>query len=136
MRVNSRGRFEFRNRSQAYNSDMNSPTVRYFPLQAGDGPTNMALDEAMLLATEQGLASFRFYTWSEATLSLGYFQPAELRLSDPRLASLPWVRRSSGGAAILHHHELTYCLALPSGSEWRSQESWVCRFHHLVVKAL
>ena len=98
MRVNSRGRFEFRNRSQTYNSDMNTPTVRYFPLQAGDGPTNMARDEAMLLATEQGLASFRFYTWSEATLSLGYFQPAELRLSDPQLASLPWVRRSSGGA--------------------------------------
>ena len=39
------------------------------------GAWNMAVDEALLLdAAENGLATLRFYQWSEPTLSLGYFQ--------------------------------------------------------------
>ena len=103
--------------------------IRLLPFNPADGPTNMARDEAMLeSASERGIASLRFYTWSEPTLSLGYFQPSACR-SSPRFAPLPWVRRSTGGAAILHHHELTYSFALPARPEWKSAESWICRFH-------
>ena len=59
----------------------------------------MAADEALVRSAAEGIASLRFYGWSAATLSLGYFQPHSTRFSDPLLAALPWVRRPSGGAA-------------------------------------
>lgn len=106
--------------------------LRLLPTESLSGPENMAADEVMLLAAaDRNIASLRFYTWSVPTLSLGYFQPAA-----PRLTDVVWVRRPSGGAAILHHHELTYCLALPIGAPWQTKESWICRFHHLVTAAL
>ena len=112
-------------------------TVRLLPLETADGPTNMASDEALLEAAVAGNASLRFYTWAEPTLSLGYFQPESVRHSDARLAELPWVRRPSGGGALVHHHELTYALALPAGFDWQPKgESWICRFHGCIAKAL
>jgi lipoyl(octanoyl) transferase len=113
------------------------PHFRLLPIESLSGPMNMAADEVMLeAAADRAIASLRFYTWSEPTLSLGYFQPAAARLSDPLMSNLAWVRRPSGGGAILHHHELTYCLAVPAGSPWQGKESWVCRFHHLVSSML
>ena len=53
------------------------PPIRLMPFAAADGAANMAADEALLeTASDRGLASLRFYTWTEPTLSLGYFQPA------------------------------------------------------------
>ncbi|HEX4607356.1 MAG TPA: lipoate--protein ligase family protein [Urbifossiella sp.] len=104
-------------------------TLRLLPFAAADGATNMAADEALLESAAAGVASLRFYTWTEPTLSLGYFQPAEVRSATP---GVDWVRRSTGGAAILHHHELTYALALPPGGDWHNGGSWVCRMHHLL----
>src|SRR5688572_2464599 len=113
-----------------------SQTIRLLPFAGADGATNMAADEALLESAVRGVASLRFYTWSEPTLSLGYFQHASERTSDANLASLAWVRRSTGGAAIVHHRELTYALALPPGKEWVSPEHWICRFHHVVQRVL
>ena len=113
------------------------PTVRLLPFETLSGPRNMAADEALLhSASAGGVASIRFYGWSEPTLSLGYFQPAADRLADPMLAKLPWVRRATGGAALVHHHEVTYGLALPPGKAWHAGEPWACRFHHIVTAAL
>ena len=79
------------------------------------GPHNMAVDEALLeAAIDRGMATVRMYAWSEPTVSLGYFQRADETHLDPRLNGLPVVRRLSGGGAILHHHEITYSIALPS----------------------
>jgi lipoate-protein ligase A len=113
-----------------------SQTIRLLPFASADGATNMAADEAMLERAARGVASLRFYTWTEPTLSLGYFQHAEERTRDANLAALAWVRRSTGGAAIVHHHELTYALALPPGKEWASSENWICRFHHILQRVL
>lgn len=113
-----------------------SQTVRLLTFAGADGATNMAADEAMLESAARGVASLRFYTWSEPTLSLGYFQPAEDRAAAPNLARLVWVRRSTGGAAIVHHRELTYALALPPGKQWYSAEHWICRFHHILQRVL
>ena len=116
---------------------MPTPVCRLLPTQNLDGPRNMAADEVMLLAAaDRGIASLRFYTWTDPTLSLGYFQKAVERLRDPLLADCAWVRRPSGGGAILHHHELTYCLALPAGVPWQTRESWICRFHQTLAAAL
>jgi lipoyl(octanoyl) transferase len=96
----------------------------------------MAADEAMLeTAATRGLASLRFYTWLEPTLSLGYFQPSVGR-ELPRFSSLPWVRRSTGGAGIVHHHELTYSFALPADAAWKSAEPWICRVHKMLQAVL
>ena len=113
-----------------------SQTIRLLPFAGADGATNMAADEAMLESASRGIASLRFYTWTEPTLSLGYFQPADDRTRAARLAGLAWVRRATGGAAIVHHHELTYALALPAAKEWASAEHWICRFHHIVQAVL
>jgi lipoate-protein ligase A len=84
--------------------------------QPNSGSWNMALDEVLLeTAVNEGVSTVRVYQWSEATVSLGYFQDDEAFDRNSEFAKLPKVRRLSGGGAILHHHELTYSLALPAG---------------------
>ncbi len=76
-----------------------------------DGPTNMARDEHLLHSTGARPAAIRTYAWDPPTISLGYFQRAAqlAELPDP-LRSLAVVRRLTGGGAILHDQEITYCL--------------------------
>jgi lipoate-protein ligase A len=106
-----------------------------YPLLAADGPTQMAADEALLDRAVPGRAGLRFYTWSDPTLSLGYFQRAADRLDVPTLAELPFVRRLTGGGAIVHHHDLTYALALPVAPPYRGAGDWVCRMHDIIRAA-
>jgi lipoate-protein ligase A len=118
-----------------------TPRCRLLSYTIADGPHNMAADEALLESAATGSATLRFYGWSEATLSLGYFQPTTLHeVNDPQggllLASLPFVRRPSGGAALVHHHEVTYDLALPAGPPWQTGDSWLCRMHDVIAAAL
>jgi len=78
------------------------------------GAWNMAVDEALLEESlRTGDVFVRLYRWSEATVSLGYFQKATDCDTNEHLATLPVVRRLSGGGAILHHHEQTYSCCLP-----------------------
>ncbi|MCO8124201.1 lipoate--protein ligase family protein [Stieleria sp. TO1_6] len=92
--------------------------------EPGSAAGNMSLDQAILESVDSaavagaagigGVATeptLRFYTWASPTLSLGYFQSH--RDSSPRFQTLERVRRSTGGGAILHHHELTYSLTVP-----------------------
>ena len=113
---------------------MEELTCRLLPYTVADGATNMATDEALLGAALAGVATLRFYGWSPPTLSLGYFQKEQVRLSDPLLAGLPFVRRPSGGETLVHHHELTYALALPRS--WLGGERWPVRMHDIIRDAL
>jgi lipoate-protein ligase A len=96
----------------------------------------MASDEVMLQSAIQGIASLRFYQWNPATISLGYFQAEQTRHRLPLLASLPFVRRASGGGTLVHHYEVTYCLALPYGQTWQTGEAWLPRMHRIIAAAL
>jgi lipoate-protein ligase A len=97
----------------------------------------MAADETLLQTAASGAASFRLYGWSQPTLSLGYFQPSAASRAYAKLSELAWVRRPSGGAALVHHLEVTYMLALPPGTPWqKSDESWLRRMHTLLSEAL
>ena len=87
-----------------------------------DGFRNMALDEALLENCRQGgpaggsFPVLRVYGWNVPTLSLGRFQDA-LRAVDEefcRERGIPVVRRPTGGAAVLHDREVTYCLVGPT----------------------
>lgn len=114
-------------------------TCRLLPYAIADGPANMAADEALLATAVAGRASLRFYGWATATVSLGYFQPERVRREDALLAPLPYVRRPSGGATLVHHHEITYALALPPGPPWQSEYAgphWLRRMHGIIALAL
>lgn len=87
--------------------------ARGLSLRTDAAADNMALDQAILESVDHGgPPTLRFYQWSEPTLSLGYFQPLAERFSHPQSQSLAIVRRSTGGGAIVHHHELTYSVVL------------------------
>lgn len=73
---------------------------------------NMALDEALLNWHSNGEIPpvVRFYGWNPATLSIGYFQRAEkeINIAEVKRQELGFIRRPTGGRAVLHEHELTY----------------------------
>jgi lipoate-protein ligase A len=73
--------------------------------------TDLALLEVASETT--GPAIVRTYTWSEPTLSLGYFQAAAEAAAEPRWRGVELVRRPTGGGAIWHDRELTYSVILP-----------------------
>ncbi|ARU63015.1 octanoyltransferase [Tumebacillus avium] len=77
------------------------------------GPAwNMAVDEAILNAHSRGLVppTIRFFGWDPATLSIGYFQRSakEVNFDALKEKGLGFVRRPTGGRAVLHDQELTY----------------------------
>ena len=79
------------------------------------GPKNMAVDHALTACLSQGEAVLRIYRWSRPTVSLGRNEPASARY-DPaagRTAGIDFVRRPTGGRAVLHDRELTYAAVLP-----------------------
>ncbi|EST56208.1 octanoyltransferase [Brevibacillus panacihumi W25] len=85
---------------------------RYLVTEAMSPEMNMAVDEAILQLHAEGKVppTVRFYTWSPATLSIGYFQKAlkEINLEEVHKHGLGFVRRPTGGRAVLHDKELTY----------------------------
>src|SRR3972149_4902576 len=80
------------------------------------GRENMAADEAMLENAGLGRVppTMRLYAWNPPCLSLGRAQPLEA-VDFVRLESegWDWIRRPTGGRAILHTDELTYAVAGP-----------------------
>lgn len=91
---------------------------------AHDGVTNMAIDEALLAAVHPGEGTWRWYGWIEPTVSFGRNERIAGRISPAHLASshLGAVRRPTGGRALLHHRELTYCVTMPLAAPlpWRT----------------
>lgn len=102
------------------------------------GDWNMAVDQVLMeTAAEQDLTSLRFYQWSAATVSLGYFQHLAERDSHVESRPCPLVRRSTGGGAIVHDHELTYCFATPATSTSKTAQAELYRiFHETLVDCL
>lgn len=91
-------------------------TLRVIQDDAAWAAWNMAVDEAVWeLAAPGNGPTLRWYSWSESTLSLGYFQSHGE--APAALAQLPKVRRLSGGGALVHDRELTYSLVFPPG-DW------------------
>jgi lipoate-protein ligase A len=76
----------------------------------------MAIDEALLRRSQRcGQTLLRVYGWAEPTVSLGRNQPARgcYDLGRARARGVGFVRRPTGGRAILHHREITYSVAAP-----------------------
>lgn len=81
-----------------------------------DGPGNMAVDEAILASHARGLVppTLRFYRWQPPTISVGYAQQLarEIDLDACRRVGVGWVRRPTGGRAVLHDDEVTYSVVV------------------------
>lgn len=81
-----------------------------------DAATNMAVDEAMMLVHEVGLVppTLRLYGWRPPGVSVGYFQPVQgqIDVDECRRRGYGLVRRPTGGRAILHDDEVTYCVVI------------------------
>ena len=91
----------------------------------------MARDEWLLQrSVEHGESWLRFYSWSRPTLSLGYFQPFSARHHHRTSRACQVVRRASGGGAILHDQELTYCLAVPIQNRFADHAAALYRIVH------
>lgn len=67
----------------------------------------MARDAA--LSEERVVA--RVYTWEGPWVSLGLFQQSEADLRPD--CPIPWVKRPTGGRAVLHGHDVTIGLSVP-----------------------
>ena len=79
------------------------------------GPKNMAVDHALAACSSPGEAVLRIYRWSCPTVSFGRNEPARDRY-DPAVGhdiGIEFVRRPTGGRAVLHDRELTYAAVLP-----------------------
>lgn len=89
---------------------------RYIVTEPMSPEMNMAIDEAILTLHSEGKVppTVRFYTWNPATLSIGYFQKSEkeIDLEVVRANKLGFVRRPTGGRAVLHDQELTYSVVV------------------------
>jgi lipoate-protein ligase A len=110
----------------------------WYQLQSGLGNAalNMALDDALLEAAPAlGRPVLRFYGWTEAAASFGYFQ----KFSEVEQMTLlrPLVRRPTGGGLVPHETDWTYSLAVPPGDAWyalKATESYQ-RVHQWVQAA-
>ncbi|MBI3610025.1 MAG: lipoate--protein ligase family protein [Nitrospirae bacterium] len=81
----------------------------------GEAAWNMAVDEAIAESCRRGLVppTLRFYTWSHPAVTIGYFQKIDRDLDEEvcRREGIAVVRRITGGRAVLHGNDLTYCVA-------------------------
>jgi lipoate-protein ligase A len=91
----------------------NNRLFRFIYSGKNDGPTNMAMDEAVMMGLRENLSSpvLRIYRWDPPTISIGYFQnAADIDFEKTEKDGIGVVRRLTGGRAVLHDEELTYSI--------------------------
>lgn len=95
---------------------------------------NMATDEALFdAACKSGIPVLRLYGWTAATVSLGFAQRASQALNFAELdrRHIAWVRRPTGGRAVLHDMEVTYSVSVPQSDPLyalglEASYEWIC----------
>ncbi|HVB30866.1 MAG TPA: hypothetical protein VNE60_04990 [Gemmatimonadaceae bacterium] len=111
---------------------------RYLISPALPGAANMAWDQALMArARRTGEAVLRVYAWDAPTLSLGRNQTARGAYDLDRAKDLGvrFVRRPTGGRALLHHHEVTYSVTAPDAFD-PSLGGAYARINTLLLRAL
>lgn len=89
---------------------------RFIDTNGNNGAMNMAIDEALLVAQAKYNTPpvLRVYKFVPPTLSIGFFQSAQKEVDFDNLKKMGYdfVRRSTGGRAVLHDRELTYSITI------------------------
>ncbi len=92
-------------------------TLRWRVLEdaPASGVVNMTTDHALAACLGPGEGVLRLYRWAIPTASFGRNEPARGRydLEAARRSGIEFVRRPTGGRAVLHDRELTYAIVLP-----------------------
>jgi lipoate-protein ligase A len=83
--------------------------------EASSGSRNMALDHALAECLEPGEGVVRLYRWDPPTISFGRNEPSRDRYDRARAEreGFGFVRRPTGGRAVLHDAEVTYAVVAP-----------------------
>ena len=92
-----------------------SDTWRFIDSGPCGASYNMALDEAVAGAVraDNARATLRFYEWDAPSVSIGCFQKIrDIDTEYCRQCKIPFVRRPTGGRAILHGDEITYSFSV------------------------
>lgn len=71
--------------------------------------TDLALFKSVLEGNHQG--AIRIYNWDEPAVTAGFHQSG-FTPCDPTLC-IPVVKRPTGGGAVLHSDDITFCIAAP-----------------------
>lgn len=88
----------------------------YYPFVINPGSLNMSIDKNLLEdSKKRNSVNLRFYLWASPTISFGKNQRAEeiINFEECKKHNIDLVKRPTGGRALLHHKELTYCLTGP-----------------------
>lgn len=86
---------------------------RLLRIMEADSAMQMAIDEAITTARSQNRVpnTLRFYIWNPPTISLGYGQQIDkLNFDKVKEKGFGYVRRITGGTAVLHKNDLTYAI--------------------------
>jgi lipoate-protein ligase A len=77
---------------------------------------NMAADIWSLENIPRNCVQVRIYSWQQPTITLGYMQEARalLDFSACQHNRVCWIRRITGGRAVLHHDDITYSCIFPA----------------------
>ncbi|HLF14083.1 MAG TPA: hypothetical protein VI932_04265 [Bacteroidota bacterium] len=91
-------------------------TLRTLTEGKAAGAANMSRDGTLARRLEGGgiPPTVRIYGWEPPAVSIGYHQQEEdFDAEGLARAGIDLVRRPTGGRAILHWHEVTYCAVIP-----------------------
>lgn len=115
---------------------------RFIDTNEHNGAMNMAIDEALLIAQAKYYTPpvLRVYKFVPPTLSIGFFQSAKKEVNFDNLKKMGYgfVRRPTGGRAVLHDKELTYSITIAYPSKILEM-SLLDSFHFLsrgIIKAI
>ena len=92
---------------------------RFIDLETHNAYTNMAIDEAIMLAIKEGNAppTLRIYRWKPSAVSIGTFQGMhdEVSVEFCKSQGIDYIRRITGGGAVFHDYngEITYSILMP-----------------------
>jgi len=91
--------------------------MKFIEFKTETGKNNMQIDSDLLDSAIENQTKepiFRLYAWSPACVSLGRNQTDDFLDKDfLRMNNIDIVRRLTGGRALLHDKELTYCYICP-----------------------
>ncbi|MFB3919499.1 MAG: biotin/lipoate A/B protein ligase family protein [Candidatus Velamenicoccus archaeovorus] len=117
-------------------------TFRLITSGYADAATNMAVDEALFFSYRKNgsLPILRLYGWRPAAFSFGVSQdPATLfNFKALEACGTAMVRRPTGGGALFHNDELTYCIVASTedlGLETRGVKASYGRITSFLIEA-
>ncbi|MDR2592266.1 MAG: lipoate--protein ligase family protein [Chitinispirillales bacterium] len=106
-------------------AEFNMAADRYLLKRRADGDTDGATD-----------VTIRLYSWAIPTVSIGYMQSpdSELDLNALSAAGAGWIRRITGGRAVLHDCDITYSVTFPKTA--RDMGGGIRQTYNIIARCL